>query len=420
MNLPVPRALAGRVRASAIPRALVRSAGVRAEESAGTMVGKLAASFEEFKAKHIGRIDALEASMDDQARIEAAAKLGGGGIGPTFGAVEPEYTRTFASYTRRGASDAELTLKGANATGDRGALQASMSVGDNSAGGYLAPVEWDRQIQVALRALSPFRRIAQVQTTSVGAYSTVWSSDQWGSGWVGETANRPQTTQPVLSPLVFPTGEIYAMPTATQRLLDDAAVDIQQWLTAGANAEFLRQEGIAFVSGDGLNKPAGFLTYTDGGTNAGRHPGGNLDVVASGLASDISPDALQSFKYGLAAPYRQLATWLMSSQTASYIAKMKDGQGRFIWTEGLADAQSATLLGRPVEIDENMPNPVAGAMAVAFGDFSRGYVINDRIGTRVLRDPYTAKPYVVFYMTKRVGGGVLDPRAIRVLKVATA
>lgn len=344
--------------------------------------------------------------------VQNQVNAGGVSVSGSILPVEPEYTRAFASYFRRG--DGEDVLKAANAIGDRATVQAAMSIGDNSTGGYLAPVEWDRKLLERQRATSPMRRLATVQPTTVGAFSTLWNSDAWGSGWVGETAPRPLTTTSTLAPITFAAGEIYAMPAATQRLLDDSAINVETWLAQSIEREFNRQEGIAFIAGDGVNKPAGLLTYVTGGANAATHPGGPVEVVES----DIDIDALTDFLYGLGAPYRQNATWLMSSLTAAYIAKIKDADGRPIWREALVADQPATLLGRPVEIDEGMPAPTAGNLAIAFGDFKAGYLINDRLGTRVLRDPYTNKPYVNFYVTKRVGGGLLDPFAIRLLRVA--
>jgi len=188
---------------------------------------------------------------------------------------------------------------------------------------------------------------------------------------------------------------------------------VESWLKNSVREEFNRQEGIAFIAGDGTNKPAGLLTFAEGGVNAASHPAGALDVTEAA----ITVDGLIDFMYGLPAPYRQNATWLMNSLTAAVLTKLKDADGNLIWRESLIVGQPSTLLGRPVEIDEAMPAPTAGLMPIAFGDFKAGYLINDRIGTRVLRDPYTNKPYVMFYVTKRVGGGVLDPTAIRVLKV---
>lgn len=193
---------------------------------------------------------------------------------------------------------------------------------------------------------------------------------------------------------------------------------MEAWLIAEIATEFMRQEGIAFISGNGVNKPFGLLTYVTGGAAHNRHPGGNLTIVNSGHASQITPDGLIDFAYSLPAPYRQGATWLMNSTTAAAISKLKSTTNDYLWREGLAPGQPATLLGFPVEIDENMPNVAANALSVAFGNFQQGYLINDRMGTRLLRDPYTNKPFVNFYATKRVGGGVLDPNAIRLLRIA--
>lgn len=404
-SVAVPRALCGPVRANDLdPASLIRD---------------ISAAVTDMRNGFDSRFAAIEAAVDQRALSAASDALGlpvEGSIG-----VDPEYSKTFATYTRRGDVEAQVALKNANAIGERGAIQAAMSEGDSSAGGYLAPVEWDRKIQKAQRELSPMRRISAVVTTARSAYSTLWSDDLYGSGWVGETAARPATSTASFSPLVFPSGEIYANPAATQRLLDDSAINLEQWLASALSDEFARQEAIAFVSGDGVNKPMGFLRYAPGGTAEAAHPGGALGVTVSGGAAAIaSTDALVDLKYALGASYRQNAVWLMNSQTAAVIAKMKDGQGNYIWRESLLASEPATLLGRPVEIDEGMPNIAANALPVAFGDFSRGYLVNDRTGVRILRDPYTNKPYVMFYSTKRVGGGVLDPNAIRVLKIAAS
>lgn len=337
----------------------------------------------------------------------------GAGIAPSgAAAAEPEYTRAFASYARRG--DNVDALQAANAIGERATVHAAMSVGSNTDGGYLAPVEWDRELHRRQRATSPMRRLSTVRATSVGAFTSLWNGDQWGSGWVGETAARPMTTSATLSPIPFAAGEIYANVAATQRLLDDSAINVDSWLIDSLEREFTRQEGVAFLSGDGVNKPNGFLTYATGGSNAAAHPGGAIQVVTS----VPTVDDLMDFSFSLAAPYRQNATWLMSSLTAAYLAKYKTIDGQFLWQPGLQADRPSTLLGRPVEVDEGMPAPTSGNLAIAYGDFRAGYLINDRLGVRVLRDPYTNKPFVMFYATKRVGAGLLDPNAIRLLKVA--
>lgn len=380
-------------------------------------VRQINATLQQFRERHTARLDGVEETVGNlHGSVAAMQRQIEGGfsnhVGSAILPVDADYTRTFASYFRRG--DGDQSLREANAIGERAAIHAAMSVGDNSSGGYLAPVEWDRRIGEAQRATSPMRRLARVQTTSVGAFTTLWNNAQWGSGWVGETAARPQTSNASLSPLTFAAGEIYAMPAATQRLLDDSAINVEEWLRNSITTEFNRQEGVAFISGDGINKPAGLLTYVTGGANAATHPGGVIETVE--LA--ISADNLVDFAFKLASPYRANASWIMSSLTAASVSKLKDDTGSFIWREGLVAGTPATLLGRPVEIDEGMPAPTAGNLAIAFGDFQAGYLINDRIGTRVLRDPFTNKPYVLFYCTKRVGGGVLDPNAIKLLKIA--
>lgn len=398
---------------TALPRAL-RNAAPRimasGSQTPDAMFRDLRTAVEAHITRHGDQMTNLESAMQ---AIQQQVNLGGGIAGTAFNLpVEPDYTRAFASYFRKGIG--EDVLREANATGERATVQAAMSVGDNSSGGYLAPVEWDRKLVERQRATSPMRRLATVQNTTVGAFTTMWNLDSWSSGWVGETAARPLTNATTLAPITFTSGEIYAMPAATQRLLDDAALNIETWLAESVEREFNRQEGIAFLSGDGVNKPSGLLTFAEGGSNAASHPGGAIDVTEAA----INIDALTDFLYGLGAPYRQNATWLMSSYSAAFIAKIKDTDGRPIWRESLIVGQPSALLGRPVEIDEGMPAPTAGNLAIAFGDFKAGYLINDRIGTRILRDPYTNKPYVNFYVTKRIGAGLLDPNALRLMRVA--
>lgn len=397
-----------------IPAAMARIPGnaimaAQSPQSIEEMFAALSAAQRESNARNSETIKNISDAMNAmQTQIEGGGAIGMSSVIP----VEPEYSQAFASYFRKGEGDEYLRT--ANAIGQRATIHAAMSVGDTSSGGYLAPVEWDRKISERQLVQSPMRRLATVQITSVGTYSTLWNGNQWGSGWVGETAARPQTVTPTLASIPFEAGEIYANAAATQRLLDDSAINTEAWLSQSIADEFNRQEGIAFISGNGVNKPRGLLTYVTGGTSADVHPGGNIDVVTSALTFD----ALTDFLYGLSAAYRQNSTWLMSSLTAAFIAKIKDADNRPIWRESIMAGQPSTLLGRPVEIDELMPPPAANNMAIAFGDFKAAYVINDRLGTRILRDPYTNKPYVMFYVTKRVGAGLLDPFAMRFLKVA--
>lgn len=394
-----PRALIGRVHANGDP---------------AKVIAELSKGFDDFKRRYDGQLSEVEATLTEKIAVLALNGVGGELSRP----VDPEYSSAFASYFRNGLSEDEI--KEANATGLRAQINAAMSVGTNDQGGYLAPVEWDRRISQAQVATSAMRRLATVQSTTVGAFTTLWNDNVWGSGWVGETASRPATASPTLQPITFDSGEIYANPAITQRLLDDANFNIEQWLADQLEVEFNKQENIAFLSGNGTNKPRGFLTYVTGGSSAGVHPAGNLAVETAASATIIASDELLTLMYNLAAPYRQNATWLMNSLTGSKLAKLKDADGNYIWRESLMAGQPATLFGRPVEFDEGMPAATAGLTPIAFGDFKAGYLINDRMGSRILRDPYTNKPYVQFYATKRVGGGVADPNAIRLLKMAAS
>lgn len=398
-----PRALRGPVRAETQEQLLAQM-----NAAVGDLSTKLKARLSGCEETVQNLVDSMS-SMQRSVDSNLIGSPGASAVTP----MDSDYSRAFANYFRKGDSSAEEEVRAANAVGDRAAIRAAMSVGSDSDGGYLAPVEWDRNINQAQVATSPMRRLAKVVPTSVGAFSTLWNNDQWGSGWVGETAARPQTSNASLSPITFASGEIYAMPAATQRILDDAAINVEAWLRDSVRIEFSRQESIAFLSGDGVNKPMGLLQYVTGGAADGAHPGGNLTVVDTSIAVDDLIDAA----YSLPSPYRANSSWLMSSLTAAEIAKLKDANGQLIWKESLITGQPATLLGRPVEIDEGMPGPEAGNLAIAFGDFNAGYLINDRIGIRVLRDPYTNKPYTLFYTTKRVGAGVLSPHAIRLLRI---
>lgn len=240
------------------------------------------------------------------------------------------------------------------------------------------------------------------------------------TGWVGETASRTQTDSPTLAELSFPTMELYAMPAATQPLLDDSAVNIDEWLASEIDTAFAEQEGTAFVSGDGTNKPKGFLGYTPIAESSWEW--GKLGFVISGAAADFPTsnpsDPLLDLVYALKSGYRQNGTFVMNRRTQSAIRKMKDENGNYLWQPPAQAGGQASLMGFPLVEAEDMPDIGANAFAIAFGDFRRGYLIVDRMGVRVLRDPYSAKPYVLFYVTKRVGGGVQDFDAIKLLKFA--
>lgn len=301
-------------------------------------------------------------------------------------------------------------------TGDEAALIEAKSLSSiDGEGGYLAPIETDMQIDAVLAEASPIRQIATVRKIGTGLFRKPVSTSDAATGWVGETDARPETTAPTLTLLSFPAGELYAMPAATQALLDDNVADVDAWLAEEVRDVFAAQETAAFISGDGTNKPRGFLSY-QAGADALQEI---ITGVDGGFAAGDQYDTLMALIYSLKSRYRPGASFIMNRGTLSAIRKIKDADGNYIWSPG-AEGGASTLLGYPVVEAEDMPNMDTNGYGVAFGDFRRGYLIADRQGIRVLRDPYSAKPYVLFYTTKRVGGGVQDREAISLLKFSVS
>lgn len=383
------------------------------------MIEALNRAFEEFKTTHDeklnGKADVLvadkvekldkavenfQAAIDEINAKVASAGMDEGVIGDLQG--NPDYVKAFKAHMRKGD------------------VQAAMSTGVAKDGGYLAPVEWDRSITAKLKQVSPIREHARVITTTVAGFKRNYSDRAVGSGWVGETASRPATSTPQIGQLDFPLGEIYANPGISQGLLDDAAIDVEAWLGDEVDTEFARQEGIAFLSGNGVNKPHGILTYVEGGTFAARHPWGAIPVVYSGAAAAFTADAFIDLFYSLPGEFRPNAKLFTNRQSQSAMRKLKDGQNNYLWQPSFAQGQPATLAGEQIVDIPDMPAVAAGSIAALYGDMYRTYLVVDRVGIRVLRDPYTNKPFVHFYTTKRVGGGVDNPETMRALKIGTA
>ena len=300
-------------------------------------------------------------------------------------------------------------------TGDESGLARldtkSLSAGTGAEGGYTAPPELDRLIEARLLAASPMRQIAAVRQTSSGNYQKPVSLGAEAQ-WVSETAARAETTTNGLSLIEFPAGELYAMPAATQTLLEDTFADVDAWLADEVEASFSAQESAAFVSGDGVNKPKGFLAETI--VDDAAHAWGQIGSVAGDFTASDAAEQLIDLIYAPKSQYRANGRFVMNRRTVSAVRKLKDADGRYLFAPGTG-GEPATLLGYPVTEIEDMPDIGAGNAAIAFGDFKRGYLIADRQGARVLRDPYSAKPYVLFYTTKRVGGGVQNFDAIKVM-----
>ncbi len=322
--------------------------------------------------------------------------------------IEPDERKAaFMRYMRAGDAAAVAALE-----------SKSVNTGTDPEGGYLAPEQTERIITAALKDISPIRQIASLREIGANSFRKPVSNGDGAAGWVGETGARVETTAPTLTAIDFPTMELYAMPAASQTLLDDSIVDIEQWLADEVQTEFAVQESAAFVNGDGISQPKGFLAYTIAEDSV--KLAGQLGYVATGVdggfpastPSDILLDLIYTPKQG----YRANGRFVLNRSVLAQLRKFKDADGNYLWQPAMQAGEPARLMGYPVTESEDMPDIAVASHSIAFGDFKRGYLIVDRVGVRVLRDPYSAKPYVLFYTTKRVGGGVQDFDAIKFLK----
>ncbi len=302
-------------------------------------------------------------------------------------------------------------------TGDESEMR---SVSGSSEGGYVVYPQVSAVMTKRLFDMSPMRRLARIETMTTGdSWEEPADLEQTSATWVREEETRPETATPQPGRLVVPVCEIYALQPLTQNLIDDAYIDVGAWIEGKISDKFARAEGMAFVTGDGVKKPKGFmslLTTTDDDFTRDKE---KLQHVITGNATVVTADSLRDIYWKLRAVHRGNATWMMSSDTANSIDKLKDGNGDYLWRNGMTAGSPPSLLGRPVEFAEDMAAIGAGTYPIAFGDFKAGYLIVDKAGMRLLRDPYSSKPYVLFYAYRRVGGNVALPDAIKVLKVTT-
>lgn len=305
--------------------------------------------------------------------------------------------------------------------GDDGALRGlpleGKAMTSTSDAGFLAAPTVALQVQEALNSMASLRRVANVVTVESANFEMLVDMGDIASGWATEAAAQPETGTATVTRVVIPVHELSAMPKASQRLLDDAAFDVESWLAGRIADKFIRAEATAFISGDGTNKPKGFLTHARAANATATNV--QIGTIASGATGDFAAtnpaNALIDLVYALGAQYRANATFVMNSKTAAAVRKMRDTDGRFLWADSLAMGQPPQLLGYPVLLCEDMPDIANGSASIAFGDFKSGYTIVERPDLRVLRDPFSAKPHVLFYATKRVGGGVTDARAIKLM-----
>jgi HK97 family phage major capsid protein len=371
------------------------------------------------------KADALEASFEALEREDG-----------DVAALKEEVAALKMRVDAQTIAGARPALAGAKADGERspfvenylrkgleaGVELKALSGASDAAGGYAVPEEIDQAIERTLTAISPIRAIANVVKVGSAGYRKLVTTGGTPSGWVAETAARPETDTPDFMEIAPPFGDLYANPAASQAMLDDAAFDVEAWLANEIATEFARAEGAAFVSGNGTSRPKGFLAAPNSADVDGVRDFGTLQFIKTGAAGAFpasSPqDKLIDLVQSLRSPYRQGAVFVMNSATASAIRKFKTDDGAFLWQPGLVAGQPDSLLGYPVVEAEDMPDVAANALSIAFGNFRAGYLIAERSETQILRDPFTNKPFVHFYATRRVGGQVMNSEAIKLLKFA--
>ncbi len=296
----------------------------------------------------------------------------------------------------------------------------SISGTSPSDGGYAVPRQIDAMIARQLTEISPIRALAQVVQTGSAGYRKLVATGGTASGWAGETAERPETDTPSFAEIAPPSGDLYANPAASQAMLDDAGFDLESWLSSEIAMEFARAEGAAFVNGSGTNQPKGFLKAPTSTLGDAARAFGSVQYVGTGDATGFGTDPeekLIDLVHTMKAGHRQGASFVMNSTTLAEVRKLKTSDGAFLWQPGLIEGQPDRLLGYPVVEAEDMPDIAGGAYPIAFGNFRHGYLIAERSATQVLRDPFTNKPFVHFYATKRIGGQVLDSAAIKLLRI---
>ena len=321
------------------------------------------------------------------------------------------HKKAFGAYLRCGDDDGlrGLVLEG-----------KALSTAVAADGGYLVDPQTADTIRSLLLSMASLRSAANVVQVDATSFDVLIDRTEVGSGWATEAGPQTETSTPTIERISIKLHELSAMPKASQRLLDDSAFDVEGWLAGKIATRFIRAEAAAFINGDGIDKPKGILLPAKVANASWTW--GSLGYVPSGAAADFpttnAVDCIVNLVYSLNADYRTNATFLMNSKTAGAVRKMKDADGRFLWSDGLVAGQPSTLMGYPVLVAEDMPDIAANAYAMAFGDFNAGYTIAERPDLRILRDPFSAKPHVLFYASKRVGGDVTDYAAIKLLKFA--
>ena len=376
-----------------------------AEEVRAAVTG-FVTDFKGFQAEIDSKLQQTEERMtmlDRKMTLPARTPLGG-----AMDAGAP-HQKAFNAYLRNGDDDG---LRGLELEGK------SLSTAVNSDGGYLVDPQTSATVQSVLNATASIRAIASVVQVEATSYDVLVDHTDVGAGWATEAGPQTETSTPQIDRITIGLHELSALPKASQRLLDDSAFDIEGWLAGRIANKFARAEAAAFVNGDGVDKPKGFLTHA--AVDNDIWTWGNLGYVPTEVDGDLTPDAIIELVYALGAQYRANGAFVMNSKTAGRVRKLTDADARFLWSDGLAAGEPAMLMGYPVLVAEDMPDVASGSFSIAFGDFRAGYTVAERPDLRILRDPFSAKPHVLFYATKRVGGDVSDFAAIKLLKFGVA
>lgn len=351
-----------------------------------------------------GKLDELE-SLKSGLEAELKELKRPGATGPSK--EVQEHKTAFTQFIRKGEEDGLAALE-----------QKALNIGTDADGGYAVPEDLDQDIIQLERDHSPMREVCNVIQIGTSDYKRLVNLGGAASGWVGEEDARPATGTPTLAQIVATMGEIYANPQATQTSLDDLFFDAEAWLTEEVAREFAEKENLAFLSGDGTNKPKGILANTLALTDDDTRAFGQIQKIHSGTAGDFDADDILSVVYKLKKGYRRMGQWMLNNSVLHKVRTMKNANDEYIWVPGLQAGQASMLAGYEIAENEDMADVAADANVAMFGDFKRAYTIVDRIGTRVLRDPYTNKPNVGFYTTKRVGGMLTDSNAVKVLTLS--
>lgn len=359
-----------------------------------------------------GWADSDAAKEAQEAFAFAKAKLAKEGKLAVGAKIEPDaagikgWNENFGLYMRRGSEQGPHVLTAA--------FQAALQVGSDPDGGYLVPTETSKRIIERIYETSPMRQVATIESISSKELELVRDDDEADCGWVGETEARPETGTPQLGVVKIPAHEMYAAPRVTQVMLEDSGINIEGWLARKVGGKFGRTEVSAFYTGTGVNQPKGLLMY-DSGTAANQ-----IEQIASGAAADFTFDGLKNLVFALEDGYEGNASFQINRLGVRNISKLKDGEGRYIWEMSTKVGDPSTLLGYAVRRATDITAPAANALAAAFGDFREGYTIVDRLGISTLRDPFSAKPNVIFYSRRRVGGAVVNGRAIKLQKLSVS